>query len=288
VVDATRIVRTCQGCQFYAKQTHLPAQALQTIPITWPFVVWGLDLIGPLQKAPGGYTHLLVAIDKFSKWIEVRPLNSISSEQAVAFFTNIIHCFGVPNSIITDNGTQFTGRKFLDFCEDHHIWVDWAAVAHPMTNGQVERANGMILQGLKPRIYNDLNKFGKRWMKELPSVVWSLRTTPKPSHGLHAVLSSLWGRGHLAHRLRIRFPEDEGIRQPKQSNQPRRLTGPAGRGSGHSLTTLGAVSAVPATLPRPRGSVLRPPGGRLGALAATRRPRAPQAHATLGRAIHHR
>jgi transposase InsO family protein len=55
----------------------------------------------------------------------------------VAFFTNIIHRFGVPNSIITDNGTQFTGRKFLDFCEDHHIWVDWAAVAHPMTNGQV-------------------------------------------------------------------------------------------------------------------------------------------------------
>jgi hypothetical protein len=57
--------------------------------------VWGLDLVGPLQKAPGGFSHLLVAIDKFSKWIE----------------------------------------------------------------------------GLKPRIYNDLNKFGKRWMKELPSVV---------------------------------------------------------------------------------------------------------------------
>jgi transposase InsO family protein len=121
-------------------------------------------LVGPLQKAPGGYTHLLVAIDKFSKWIEVRPLNSIRSEQAMAFFTNIIHRFGVSNSIITDNGTQFTGRKFLDFCKDHHIRVDWAAVAHPMTNGQVERGNGMILQGLKPRIYNDLNKFGKRWI----------------------------------------------------------------------------------------------------------------------------
>jgi ribonuclease HI/transposase InsO family protein len=177
VADATRIVRSCRGCQFYARQTHLPAQALQTIPITWPFSVWGLDLVGPLQKAPGGFKHLLVAIDKFSKWIEVRPLTSIRSEQAVAFFTNIIHRFGVPNSIITDNGTQFTGKKFLDLCEDHHIRVDWAAVAHPMTNGQVERANGMILQGLKPRIYNDLNKFGKRWMKELPSVVWSLRTT---------------------------------------------------------------------------------------------------------------
>jgi hypothetical protein len=166
VADATRIVRSCQGCQFYARQTHLPAQALQTIPITWPFAVWGLDLVGPLQKAPGGFSHLLVAIDKFSKWIEVRPLTSIRSEQAVAFFTNIIHCFGVPNSIITDNGTQFTGNKFLDFCENHHIRVD-----------------RMILQGLKPRIYNDLNKFGKRWMKELPSVVWSLRTTPSRATG---------------------------------------------------------------------------------------------------------
>jgi ribonuclease HI/transposase InsO family protein len=183
VADATRIVRSCPGCQFYTRQTHLPAQALQTIPITWPFAVWGLDLVGPLQKAPGGFSHLLVAIDKFSKWIEVRPITSIRSEQAVAFFTNIIHRFGVPNSIITDNGTQFTGKKFLDFCEDHHIRVDWAAKAHPMTNGQVERANGMLLQGLKPRIYNDLNKFGKRWLKELPSVVWSLRTTSSRATG---------------------------------------------------------------------------------------------------------
>jgi ribonuclease HI len=111
VADATRIVRSCRGCQFYVRQTHMPAQALQTIPITWPFAVWGLDLVGPLQKGPGGFTHLLVAIDKFSKWIKVRPLTSIGSEQAVAFFTNIIHRFGVPNSIITDNGTQFTGKS---------------------------------------------------------------------------------------------------------------------------------------------------------------------------------
>jgi ribonuclease HI len=135
VADATRIIRSCRGCQFYARQTHLPAQALQTIPITWSFAVWGLDLVGPLQKAPEGFTHLLVAIDKFSKWIEVRPLTSIGSEQAVVFFTNIIHRFGIPNSIITDNGKQFTGKKFQDFCEGHHIHVDWAAIAHPMTNG---------------------------------------------------------------------------------------------------------------------------------------------------------
>jgi hypothetical protein len=110
----------------------------------------------------------------------------------------------------------------------------------------------------------------------------------KLSHGLHAVLSSLWGRGYLAHRLRIRFPEDRGVRRPKQPDQPRRLTGPARGGSGHGLTTLGAVSAVSVTLPRPRGSVPRYPGGGLGASATTRRPRAPQAHSSLGRAVHHR
>jgi transposase InsO family protein len=80
----------------------------------------------------------------------------------VLFFTDIVHRFGVPNSIITDNGTQFTSKKFLSFCDDHHIRMDWAAVAHPWTNGQIERANGMILQGLKPRIFNRLNKFGCR------------------------------------------------------------------------------------------------------------------------------
>jgi hypothetical protein len=231
---------------------------------------------------------MLVAIDKFSKWIEVRPLTSIGSDQAVAFFTNIIHRFGVPNSIIINNGTQFTGKKFLDFYEDHHIRVDWADVAHPMTNGQMERANGMILQGLKPRIYNDLNKFGKRWMKELPSMVWSLRTTPSRATGFSPVLSSLWGRGHLTHELGIRFPEDKGLRRPKQPDQPRRFIGPAGRGSRRGLTTLGAVSAVSATLPRPKGSAPRLPGGRLGTLAATRCPRAPQAYSSLGRALHHR
>jgi hypothetical protein len=110
----------------------------------------------------------------------------------------------------------------------------------------------------------------------------------KPSHGLHAVFSSLWGQGYLTHGLRIRFPEDKDIRRPKQPDQPRRLTGPARRGSGHGLTTLGKVSTVPATLPRPRGSVPRPTGGRLGASATTRRPRAPQAHASLGRVVHHR
>jgi transposase InsO family protein len=137
VADANKVVRTCEGCQFYARETNLQAHSLQTIPITWPFAVWGLDIVGPLRKAPRGYTHLLVVVDKFSKWIEARPITNLQVEQVVTFFTDIIHRFGVSNSIITDKGSQFTSRKFLEFCDKYHIRVDWAAVAHPQTNGQV-------------------------------------------------------------------------------------------------------------------------------------------------------
>jgi hypothetical protein len=89
-------------------------------------------------------------------------------------------------------------------------------------------------------------------------------------------------------RLRIRLPKDKGIRRPKQPDQPRGFTGPAGRGSGRSLTTLSAVSAVSATLQCPKDSAPRLPSGRFGASATTRRPRAPQANSSLGRAVHHR
>jgi transposase InsO family protein len=101
----------------------------------------------------------------------------------VTFFTDTIYRFGVPNSIITDNGSQFTGRKFLEFCDKFHIRVDWAVVAHPQTNGQVERANGMILQDLKPKIFDRLNKSSRKWLQELPAVIWSLRTTPSRATG---------------------------------------------------------------------------------------------------------
>jgi hypothetical protein len=85
--------------------------------------VWGLDLLGPFKKAPEGLTHLLIAVDKFTKWIETKDLAKIGSKQAVDFIQDIIFCFGIPNSIITNNGTQFIGEKFLDLYDDNNIHV---------------------------------------------------------------------------------------------------------------------------------------------------------------------
>jgi hypothetical protein len=89
-------------------------------------MIWGLDMVGPLKKTPGGFTHLLVAVDKFTKWIEAKPITNIRSEEAVKFFLNIIYRFGVLNYIITDHRTNFTRKKFLDFCDGYSIKIDWA------------------------------------------------------------------------------------------------------------------------------------------------------------------
>lgn len=116
----------------------------KTIPTTWPFAVWGLDMVGPLKSAPRGYTHLLVAIDEFTKWIEAKLVATITVEWTAEFFRGIVHPFGIPNSIITDNGTQFNGDAFLRFCNDYSIDLSFTAVAHPRTNEEAEPANGLI------------------------------------------------------------------------------------------------------------------------------------------------
>ena len=128
-------------------------------------------MVGPLKKAPGGFTHLLVVVDKFTKWIKAKPITNIHSKEAVKFFLDIIYRFGVPNCIIIDHGTNFTGKKFLDFCDGYGIRIDWASVGHPRTNGQVERANGMVLQGLKPRIFDRLKKYVGRWVAEVLAIL---------------------------------------------------------------------------------------------------------------------
>jgi hypothetical protein len=89
----------------------------------------------------------------------------------------------VPHSIITDNGTNFAKGVFAEYCGQKGIWLDLASVAHPQSNAQVEKANGLILAGIKPRLVEPLERSAGCWVKELPSVLWSLRTTPNCSVG---------------------------------------------------------------------------------------------------------
>jgi hypothetical protein len=130
VSDANSLVHCCEGCQFFDHQKHVSSHQLQTISITWPFSIWGLDLVGPFKKAKGGFTHIFVAVDKFTKWIKAKLTTSITTARAVEFIKEIMYWFGVLNNIITDNGTQFTARKFGDFCADMGTMINYALVSH--------------------------------------------------------------------------------------------------------------------------------------------------------------
>jgi transposase InsO family protein len=86
--------------------------------------------------------------------------------------------FEVPARIITDNGTQFTSHAFMQYVHAHGNKISFVSLAHPRSNGQAERANTEVLRGLKTRTFDRLQKCGRRWIDELPVVLWSLRTTP--------------------------------------------------------------------------------------------------------------
>lgn len=161
----------------------MPTSALKTIPITWPFAVWCLDMVGPFKRARVGMTHILVMVDKFTKWIEVNPIRKCDSKTVVSFLKDIILRYGYPHSIITDNGTNFAETPFARFCAEKKVRLDVASVAHPQSNGQVERENGMVLAGIKPRLIEPLERTLGCWLDELLAVLWSLRTTPNHSTG---------------------------------------------------------------------------------------------------------
>jgi transposase InsO family protein len=129
---------------------HAPASELRTIPLAWPFAQWGLDQVGPLPKSSrGGHTYLLVVVDKFTKWIEAVPVTNQEATTAVKFFESITCQYGVPNSIITDNDTNFTSGEFQEFTKKLGIQIKFTSVAHPKSNGQVKKANGLVCAGVK-------------------------------------------------------------------------------------------------------------------------------------------
>jgi hypothetical protein len=178
IEDAKDIVRRCEAYQRFASPPHAPAAKLQPIPLSWPFAQWGLDMVGKLHKSwLGGHVYMLLAVDKFTKWVETAPVTTQDSTAAINFIKSIVFCFGVPHSIITDNGTNFTSKEFKSYCESMGIKLKFASIAHPKTNGQVEKANGLIYNGIKKRLLAPLEKAKHAWVDELPSVLWSLRTT---------------------------------------------------------------------------------------------------------------
>ncbi|GKD89048.1 reverse transcriptase domain-containing protein [Tanacetum coccineum] len=151
--DARTLIRACQDCQVHK---HVPGNLQHKLtPITspWPFYKWGIDIAGPFSKGPGKVKFLIVAIDYFTKWIEAKPVATITGNQIKKIvWDNIVCRFGISGEIVSDNGKQFRDNPFKDWCEKLCICQHVASVKHLQTNGLVERTNRDLGEGIKARL----------------------------------------------------------------------------------------------------------------------------------------
>lgn len=130
--DAKNHVKKCPKCQIHANVHLAPPTKLSHLSYSWPFAWWGINLLGPFLRTPGLFKYLIVAVHYFMKWIEAETLTTISAKNCIKFFKkNIMTRFGIPEVVVTDNGTHFADKGFRKLMADLKIKHHFTLVEHP-------------------------------------------------------------------------------------------------------------------------------------------------------------
>jgi len=115
-VDFHTFVKKCIPCQKHGNLIHQKQEQLHAILSPWLFAKWGMDILGPFSSRKGQVKFIIVAIDYFTKWREAKPLATITTQQVQQFVWKDIICrYGVPHTIITNNGWQFIDKELAKF-----------------------------------------------------------------------------------------------------------------------------------------------------------------------------
>ena len=107
-----------------SQKSHMQATARKTIPLIWPFAIWGLDRVGPLATIPGIFKFLLVTTNKLTKGVGTKTVMNVEAYTKIKFISSITHRLGVPQNITTDNGTDFTIDTFKEFFQNWRSQID--------------------------------------------------------------------------------------------------------------------------------------------------------------------
>ncbi|XP_058746025.1 uncharacterized protein LOC131618886 [Vicia villosa] len=141
--DYIEFAKGCQECQIHAGIQHAPASELHAIIKPWPFRGWALDLIGEIRPTSSkGQRYILVGIDYFTKWVEAVPLVNVDQETVIDFIQRkILYRFGIQETITTNQGLVFTGRKMQELSEEMGFKLLTSTPYYAQANGQVVEAN---------------------------------------------------------------------------------------------------------------------------------------------------
>ena len=136
--------------------------------------------MGPFPPVAEQRKYVFIAEDYFTIWVEAEAVRGIKTRDVISFLWKIIITrFGVPQSMVFDNGPQFDTVNLKTWLKDQGISYNFASVAYPQANGQVESFNKLISEGIRKK----LTKSGGLWTDELTNVLWAIRTTAKGSTG---------------------------------------------------------------------------------------------------------
>jgi hypothetical protein len=184
VSDAKGYVRSCDKCHRYAELHHAPREPLKTVMTLWPFYMRRVDILCPFPASQGQAKHF--------------------------YWKKIICRFGQPKYIVSDNGTQFTSEKVIQFCEEKGIRNTFFSVEHPQANGHAESANTVILKAIKRK----LEAKDKNWTEPLASILWSYHTSVH-STTRETPFQMVFGTDAMIH-VEINPPAGEEKRQQKR------------------------------------------------------------------------
>ncbi|XP_058733336.1 uncharacterized protein LOC131604940 [Vicia villosa] len=179
--DFIEFTKGCQECHMHGGIQHVPASELHAIVMPWLFRGWALDVIGEIKPASSKQQrYILVGIDYFTKWVEAIALRNVDQEAVIDFIQDHIICrFGIPETITTDQGTVFTGKKMQEFAQEVDIKLLTSTPYYAQENGQVEAANKVIINLIKKYV----GKKPKTWHHSLSQALWACRTSPKEATG---------------------------------------------------------------------------------------------------------
>ena len=176
--DVSRWARECLPCQQSKVRRHvIPPIGHFEVP-TKRFQHWNVDIV--TMPESNGFKYLLTAVDRLSRWPLAVPLHDATAASVIdAFSHGLIATYGVPESITTDNGVQFTSAIWRQLMEVWGINSHFTTPYHPASNGLVERFHR--------RLRESLNALGTAepnlWYWKLPCSLLSIRTTLKPDVG---------------------------------------------------------------------------------------------------------
>ena len=150
----------------------------------WPFRGWGLDFIGQIHPPSSkGHRFVLVATDYLIKWTEVVPLKNMTHNEVVEFITeHIIHRFGIPQTLTTDQGTSVVSSQVREFVESYRINLLNSSPYYAQANGQANSSNKTLIKVIKKKIEDN----PKRLHEVLSEALWAhLYLDMVPLRSLH-------------------------------------------------------------------------------------------------------